>query len=248
MTTNNKSDTKISSVQVLFTAISTTLHPTDPVNTPYQQKQYTLLTEQFYVSIPKHAKNHQDIFRFHVPSNIVPTFTNKLGKYIDISYEVIIQIDGTSTTTVSHSNGNGSSGGGSWFGNHNTHISNTISLPIIIATVPPYYPIGITVHDNVESELPAFIPNVESPLPSPVVYPADRAYSVSPACSFQMSSGDDLEDDGFSLNNNTTTNLQDATGHLMVPDAASRRKSSASSSSDMSLDAVPLTTTTVSHS
>lgn len=238
MTTNNKSDTKISSVQVLFTAISTTLHPTDPVNTPYQQKQHSLLTETFFVSIPKQAKNHQDIFRFHVPSNIVPTFTNKLGKYIDISYEVIIQIDGT-TFSASHQNGNGNNHSGSWFGNGNTHISNTISLPIIIATVPPYYPISITVHDNVESELPSFIPNVESPLPSPVTYPADRAYSVSPSCSFQMNSGDDLEEDGFSLNNN---NLQDASGHLMVPDPTRRK----SSSSDMSLDAVPLTT--VSHS
>lgn len=209
MTTNNKSDTKISSVQVLFVAIATTLPPTDSINTPYHHKQHTLLSETFFVSIPKQAKNHQDIFRFDVPSNIVPTFTNKLGRYIDMSYEVHIVMG------ASASNGN-------WFSGY---VSNTISLPVIIATVPPAYPIGIIVHENTDSELPTFIPNVESPLPSPVNYPADRAYSVSPSHSFQMR--DDLEDDDFSLNHQ-----QDASGHLMVPDTTNRRKSNSTDISD----------------
>jgi hypothetical protein len=208
MTTNNKSDTKISSVQVSLSAVATTLPPTDSVNTPYIHKEHTLLTESFFVSIPKQAQNHQDIFQFTIPSHIVPTFTNKLGKYIDIAYEVMIMM--------------GAASNGSWFSGH---VSNTISLPITIATVPPAYPIAINVHENVDAELPCFIPNIESPLPSPVHYPADRAYSVSPSGSFQMR--DDLDDDDFSLNR------QDASGHLMVPDNIRR----ASTGSDITLAA-----------
>jgi hypothetical protein len=210
MTTNNKSDTKISSVQVSLTAIATTLPPTDST---YYHKQHTLLTEAFFISIPKQARDHQEIIKFHIPSNLVPTFTNKLGKYIDISYEVMIMMGSTSS--------------GGWF--QQGVISNKISLPITIATVPPAYPIGISIHEAAGQELPTFIPNIESPLPSPIHYPADRAYSVSPSNSFQMTGGDDLlEDDDFSLNR------QDASGHLMVPDNTTRRKSSASSSSNMS--------------
>lgn len=224
MTTNNKSDTKISSIQVLLAAVATTLPPTDSVSAPYVHKQHTLLTESFYVSIPKQAQNHQDIFRFTIPSDIVPTFTNKLGKYIDIAYEVII--------IMSSSNSNSSS----WFG---TSVANEISLPITIATVPPAYPIGFTVHENIHAELPSFIPNIESPLPSPVHYPADRAYSVSPSHSFQIK--DDLDEDDFSLNR------QDATGHLMVPDSI-RRISSGSDMSDTTLAANSLSRIeTVSH-
>lgn len=208
MTTNNKSDTKISSVQVSFNAVATTLPSSDAVSTPYVHKEHTLLTESFFVTIPKQAHNHQDIFQFTIPNNVVPTFTNKLGKYIDIAYEVIIMM------------GAGTSQG--WFSGY---VSNTISLPITVATVPPAYPISLQVHDNVDAELPCFIPNIESPLPSPVHYPADRAYSVSPSGSFQMR--DDLEDDDFSLNR------QDASGHLMVPDPLHR----VSTGSDITLAA-----------
>lgn len=217
MTTNNKSDTKINSVQVSLIATATTLPPS---TNSHLHKQHTLLSESFFVSVPKQARDHQDIFRLHIPSNIVPTFTNTLGKYIDISYQVNIRVGGTSTC----------GGGGGWFTTGN-HVSNTISLPITIATVPPAYPIGISIQEQ-GNELPGFIPNVESPLPSPVNYPADsRAYSVSPSNSFEVrGGGDELEDDYFSLNNSTSMQ-QDASGHLMVPENASRRKSSSSASS-----------------
>lgn len=98
-------------------------------------------------------------------------------------------------------------------------MANTITLPILITTVPPDYPIHVTVHEN--NELPTFIPNIESPLPSPVNYPADRAYSVSPSNSFQIEDDSDMvEEDSFSLNETQ----QDASGHLMVPETT-RRKS-----------------------
>jgi hypothetical protein len=219
MTTNNNSDTKITGVQVSLVAMATTLAPT--ISAPdYVHKQHTLLSEYFYLSIPKQARDHHDILKFDIPSSIVPTFTNKLGKYIDIAYQVNIDIPNCTTTS---NTGSGIFGGA-------TDNANTISLPITIATVPPSYPIQVTVHESTD-ELPTFIPNIESPLPSPVNYPADRAYSVSPSNSFQMRDDFDLEVEDFMLNAHT----QDASGHLMVPDNnGARRKSSSTDVSDAS--------------
>lgn len=200
--TNNNSDTKISNVQISFNAITTTLAPTSAVE--YIHKQQTLLSETFFVSIPKHAKDHQDIFKLQLPSQLVPTFTNKLSKYIDIGYEITITIP----ITIHNTN--------SMFSTQQHLIANTITLPILITTVPPDYPIQVSINDS--NELPTFIPNIESPLPSPVNYPADRAYSVSPSNSFQEDT--DMVDDGFSLNE---TAQQDASGHLMVPTTQQRK-------------------------
>ncbi|KAI8076581.1 uncharacterized protein B0P05DRAFT_545003 [Gilbertella persicaria] len=209
MMTKNKSDIKITQVQIQFNAIATTLAPTSAVE--YIHKQQTLLTETFYVSIAKHTTDHQDVFQFIIPSHLVPTFTNKMGRYIDIAYEVVLIVPLNPTST-------------GLFGTQS--ITNTISLPMIIATVPPAYPIDIQVHEPLQEELPFFIPNIESPMPSPVTYPADRAYSVSPSNSFQMMFNDDddvMIDDDFAL----SSHISDASGHLLVPDST-RRKSSSS--------------------
>lgn len=205
--TNNNSDTKISNVQISFNAIATTLAPTSAVE--YIHKQHTLISETFFVSIAKHAKGHQDIFKLQLPSQLVPTFTNKLGKYIDISYEITVTIPITMHNT------------NSIFSTQQHLIAHTITLPVLIATVPPDYPIEVSVVQE-SSELPTFIPNIESPLPSPVSYPADRAYSVSPSNSFQLKD-DSMEtiDDDFTL---IESSQHDASGHLMVPDNT-RRKS-----------------------
>ncbi|KAG1096032.1 hypothetical protein G6F42_018444 [Rhizopus arrhizus] len=234
MITNNNSDSKISSVQVQLQAVATTLNPNHSaatVENEYIHKQYNLLSESFYVSIAKQARDHQDIFKFHIPSHLVPTFTNKMGKYIDIAYRVEITLPNQS-----------SGGASSIFGSQQQLVANTITLPITIATVPPSYPIQIDIHESCNNdELPTFIPNIESPLPSPVHYPADRAYSVSPSNSFQMSTDMDIseEDADFVLNRNESQ--IDASGHLMVPDAAdARRKSSSSASSELSENASTL--------
>ncbi|KAI8887478.1 hypothetical protein K501DRAFT_242275 [Backusella circina FSU 941] len=223
MTTQNKSDIKITSVHLQMIAVVSTLAPNESSSesdiSPYQHKQYTLLSETFFVSVPKNAVDHQDIFRFNLPSDIAPTFTNKMGKYIDIAYEVTITIPITGVTT---------GGASSWFQSSNPNLANIISLPITVATVPHDYPVDIELHDS-DSELPAFIPNIDSPVPSPVQYPAESAYSVSPSGSFQMNNSDDLDSDHFDLNKPET--LQDASGYLMVPESG-RRKSSSSSSTD----------------
>jgi hypothetical protein len=222
MTTSNNSNTKITGVQVSLVALATTLAPT--VSSDYVHKQHTLLSEYFYVSIPKNARDHHDIFRFDIPSTIVPTFTNKLGKYMDIAYQVNIDIP----NLIPNNTGGIFGGGSGSMGN-----ASTISLPITIATVPPSYPIQVTVHESTD-ELPTFIPNIESPLPSPVHYPADRAYSVSPSNSFQMRDIDfDLEVEDFALNSHT----QDASGLLMVPDNTTRRRSSSEFSDASTLGA-----------
>lgn len=231
MITNNNSDSKISSVQVQLQAVATTLNPNHSAATlenEHIHKQYTILSESFYVSIAKQARDHQDIFKFQIPSNLVPTFTNKMGKYIDIAYRVEIALPSQSSA-------------GGIFNSQQQLVTNTIVLPITIATVPPSYPIQIEIHESTSNdELPTFIPNIESPLPSPVHYPADRAYSVSPSNSFQMSSDMDIseEDADFVLNRNESQ--IDASGHLMVPDAADGRRKSSSASSELSENASTL--------
>lgn len=230
MITNNNSDSKISSVQVELQAVATTLNPNHSAATPQNEhihKQYNILSEFFYVSIAKQARDHQDIFKFHIPPNLVPTFTNKLGKYIDIAYQVQITIPNQSSSGIFTSS------------QQQQLVANTITLSLTIATVPPSYPIQIAVHESTNNdELPTFIPNIESPLPSPVHYPADRAYSVSPSNSFQMTTDMEIseEDADFVLNRNESQ--IDASGHLMVPDsttaASTTRRKSASELSDNS--------------
>ncbi|KAI7902970.1 uncharacterized protein BX663DRAFT_561049 [Cokeromyces recurvatus] len=222
MTTNNKSGTKISSVQIAFVAILTTSSSSvndDHVEiVEYTHKRHTLLTESFYVSIPKYAQEHQDVFQFHLPIQLVPTFTNKLGKLIDIAYEVNLSI------IPYHQQG-----ASLLFRHHNTVVvtddttateSNTISLPIIIGTIPSTYPllahqdppVIMTVDDDVNDStlLPTFIPTIDSP--EAVVNDCYRDYSVSPSNSFQVASGlQDIEE----LTNHVQ---QDASGYLMVPD------------------------------
>ncbi|KAL0142095.1 hypothetical protein V8B55DRAFT_1494884 [Mucor lusitanicus] len=216
---------------VQLQAVATTLNPNHSAATlenEHIHKQYTILSESFYVSIAKQARDHQDIFKFQIPSNLVPTFTNKMGKYIDIAYRVEIALPSQSSA-------------GGIFNSQQQLVTNTIVLPITIATVPPSYPIQIEIHESTSNdELPTFIPNIESPLPSPVHYPADRAYSVSPSNSFQMSSDMDIseEDADFVLNRNESQ--IDASGHLMVPDAADGRRKSSSASSELSENASTL--------
>jgi hypothetical protein len=226
MTTQNKSDIKITNVHLQMVAVVSTMAPNEISSesgiSPYQHKQYTLVSETFFVSVAKNAVNHQDIFQFHLPSDIAPTFTNKMGKYIDIAYEVTISIPITGVTT---------GGSSSWFQSTSPNLANIISLPLTVATVPHDYPVDVELHDS-DSELPAFIPNIDSPVPSPVQYPAESAYSVSPSGSFQLNNtnNDDLDGDQFDLNKPET--LQDSSGYLMVPDAGRRKSSSSSSSTD----------------
>ncbi|KAI8375250.1 hypothetical protein EDC96DRAFT_605249 [Choanephora cucurbitarum] len=202
LTTKNRSDSKITQVQLQLNAVATTLVQTSTVH-----KHHSLVTETFYVSIQKQSEHH-DVFQFHIPSDLVPTFTNKLGRYIDIAYEIVLTIPLQLATEHS--------------------LTNTITLPVLIATVPPDYPVAIDLHEPLEDELPVFIPNIESPLPSPLTYPADKAYSVSPSHSFQMMMMDGEQediplDDDFSLNT-----ISDPSGHLMVPDLSVKRKTSVS--------------------
>ncbi|KAI8638077.1 hypothetical protein BD408DRAFT_352552 [Parasitella parasitica] len=208
-------------VQVQLLAVATTLNPSQSATAQNEHihKQYSILSESFYVSIAKQARDQQDILKFHIPSNLVPTFTNKMGKYIDIAYRVEITFPNQNSGLFSSQQ----------------HL-DTITLPITVATVPPSYPVQIAIHEaTLQDELPSFVPNIESPLPSPVHYPADRAYSVSPSNSFQMSNDHmDIseEDAAFVLNQNESQ--IDASGYLMVPGGPSVTARRESATSDMS--------------
>ncbi|KAG0185049.1 hypothetical protein DFQ28_010055 [Apophysomyces sp. BC1034] len=265
MTTNNQSDGKITCVQISFVSIATTLaHPSTDVSSTstapilsaqtLKHQRHTLHSETFYVSIKKHAKD-ESIFQFRIPPNCVPTTQNYVGKYLDISYEVIVSIPLAGVGSPESTPSTSSVWSSLLFTSAPSPV-NTISLPVIIATVPPSYPIPPELQftqsfNGVEPEKPSFIPNIESPLPSPSSpflgegsswgpgSPADsERLSMSPSNSFRLEDSDMGEVDATKMD----FSLQDATGHLMVPSLAenpnreSRRRSVSSNASDCAVE------------
>ncbi|KAF7731859.1 hypothetical protein EC973_007690 [Apophysomyces ossiformis] len=255
---DNQSEGKITSVQIsLVSTVSTLAQPNADgndtsmssilSNEAIRRQRHTLHSETFYVSVKKQSKD-QSIFQFRVPPNSVPTTQNYIGKYLEISYEVIVSVPLTGTGVSE------STPGGVWsslsFTSTPTAVS-TIALPIIIATVPPSYPVPhdlqiLRASNGAEPEKPSFIPNIESPLPSPSSpflgsgswgpgSPADsERLSMSPSNSFRLEEGDM----GESEISKADISCQDATGHLMVPSLTenssrdSRRRSVGSNASD----------------
>ncbi|KAI8987806.1 hypothetical protein BDF20DRAFT_910360 [Mycotypha africana] len=253
MINNMSRATKIKHVQISFVEIMSTLTPSlDQM----QHQRHTLFSDTFYLTFPSNSKDinegHHDIFKFDLPRYIVPTFTsNMVGRHLEIKYEVVITIPAlnqqsslhffTPNNTVSGSDQHGA-------GIAAAAAASLIKLPVKITTVPPEFPIGVTIATEEgtiaateaamstdEVELPTFIPNIESPVPSPVNYPTlDRPYSVSPSNSFRLNDDEvDMDEDDntlFSGRNGTInydSSIQDASGHLMVPEigSGSRRPS-----------------------
>ncbi|KAI8384672.1 uncharacterized protein BYT42DRAFT_563269 [Radiomyces spectabilis] len=260
LTVNNHSDCKINNVQIslVSTATSHSLSTTETnrSETPilginhYDSKRHTVYSENVFTSIPKYAKNHQSILQFRIPPHCIPTTHNYVGKYLDISYEVVLSmpIMGGSVGQVPGSSSVWSFPFGTQSSSMNAFV-NTIQLPMIIATVPMSYPLPPQLQIPVQVqgdaiEIPSFIPNIESPLPSPsnTSFNENQWHherpSVSPSSSINMSWEDDPMDDGEGYVTKFESQ-QDASGHLMVPtlgDGApySRRKSSSSSTSGLS--------------
>lgn len=171
----------------------------------YHHKQRQLFTESFYVSIPKHTRDITTICSFKVPTFCVPTTQCHFGKYIDITYEVVVIIP-TMGHSISHNLIDSST-------NNLLVNPKAIRLPLIITTIPyssslpPKLQIPFADENN--KEIPTFIKSNESPLPSP-----GGAWSPG-------SPIDDIEI--FEL-------PQSASGHLMVPPI--RRRSISIHSSD----------------
>lgn len=175
--THNLSSYNINQIQILLLSTATSLHspnssslhypdlPT-PSGPSYHHKQRQILTESFYVSIPKNTREIITVCPFKVPSFCVPTTQCHFGKYIDISYELVIIFPTMGHSAVNH---NLVDIGGS---TNNILINpQAIRLPLIVTTIPysstlpPKLQIPFADENN--TDVPTFIKSNESPLPSP---------------------------------------------------------------------------------
>ncbi|RCH77556.1 hypothetical protein CU098_002584, partial [Rhizopus stolonifer] len=160
--TQNRSSQSIHQVQVQLASTTTTLknNTTTPVissGPTYHHKRYELLNESHYVTIPKHSQgmSSTSICTLNIPKACVPTTqTEFANKYIDITYEIIVFIPAMGSSI-----------------NDTKHVAthpNSVRLPLVITTVPSSMPsLRIPFSSGQSDALPAFIPYVESPMPSP---------------------------------------------------------------------------------
>lgn len=208
LTTRNHSDSKISHVDVsLVCSITTSIGQEER-----RTRKQVLHTETFYVAIPKETDDHRSVFRFDIPDQCVPTTQIYAERYLDISYDIVISLGNNEVAM--------------WPFSGNTSLQrNTLSLPVILTTVPSNFPLPANLQLPLKTfseqpELPCFIPNTDSPLPSP--------------CSPYFSrSGSPIPDvDALSVED-INVPLQDSSGFLMVPPSP-RPDGSSRSSSDIS--------------
>ena len=202
-------------MHIILISTATSLHASNDMQHPdlptasgpsYHHKQRQILTESFYVSIPKYTNDVTTICPFKVPSHCVPTTQCHFGKYIDIKYEVVVIVPAMGNS-IHH---NLADGPGS-----TTFLTNpqAIRLPLVITTIP-YSSIlppklQIPFADQNNTEVPTFITTQESPLPSPNTF-------GQPSPDGAWSPGSPMDDvDMFLLPQSRAT--EDASGHLMVP-------------------------------
>jgi hypothetical protein len=245
--THNLSSHSITQVHIILLSTATSLDSSrkypkidilpgnSAANGPsYHHKQRQLLNESFYVSIPKNTRDITTICPFRVPSFCVPTTRCHFGKYIDISYEIVIIL-----------------------GDHHHFDKNTvithphaIRLPLMITTVPPSStgrppklqipfitaPTASATEENSNNdELPTFIKANESPLISPTSEGHSPGGIWSPGSPMVLTATTDDGDDDVIVDNAlppvVVTVTEDTSGHLMVPTQTSAGRRSASKSS-----------------
>lgn len=229
LTTNNRSGNKISHMDVSLVCKVTT---NDETGQPNNTKHHTLQTETFFVAIPRDAKEHQSVFCFNMPDDMIPsTKHQQAGRFLEVAYEVVVTLPISGSSHGSDTTASSTPSASLWpfFGNAQP-IINTVSLPVLVSTVPAGFPIPSQLSQPLctfdeQPEPPSFIPNIESPLPSPsmpmisspvgswagspTMLEFDR---LSPSTSISAASNDmqDIDLAGAVVQ-------QDASGHLMVP-------------------------------
>lgn len=245
LTVNNKSEHKITSMQVALVATSTTLYippsssssssSSTPVLNVKRTKTYMLCSENVYLSIAKQSTDNHVVSHFYIPANSPPSTYLSTSQPLEITYQIVISIPWESGSY--HSTWPFGSSSVSSLSASNNALTPVIKLPVTIATVPANYPVPshlpmpLPLYPVDSTELPYFIPNVESPAPSPTS-------PISPGGSFLSASPPPPPspiDDASTLHEDygRRSSNQDASGHLMVPGASScrepRRKLSTSS-------------------
>ena len=194
---------------LLLSTVTSLHHPPDlPVvssGPSYHHKQRSIVTESCYISIPKYADDRTIVCPLRIPSSCTPTTQSHFGKYIDITYEILVVVSGTSFYQPDLSD----------LSQLLIH-PYVIRLPLYISTMPtsshlpPKLQIPFMTEEN--AEMPKFIRPDESPLPSP-----SGSHSPNGSyCNWEPGSPVDFELDH--PNREWVPQLQeDATGHLMVP-------------------------------
>ncbi|ORZ02627.1 hypothetical protein BCR43DRAFT_481859 [Syncephalastrum racemosum] len=227
LTVDNRSDGKVKQIDLALAC--------SVASQGGKHRQQIITSDTFYVS--RHEQ--QSVLRIRLPDHCVPTFachpSVPSAQQLDLSYHLELGIPMTTHSVLERSNN-----GGGWSLFSTPQTNNTLSLPLIVSTVPH----GMSMHHTLPTELdlPVFCPTVESPMPSPTS-PSffSRAGSpVPPTSSSTASVSAAAELDRLSLSPSTeedpvvdtgvgagnvmgTTNSgaavmqQDASGHLMVP-------------------------------
>ncbi|OBZ83234.1 hypothetical protein A0J61_08719 [Choanephora cucurbitarum] len=197
---------------LLLSTVTSLHHPPEQADLPivssgpsYHHKQRSIVTESCYISIPKYADDRTIVCPLRIPSSCTPTTQSHFGKYIDITYEILVVVSGTSFYQPDLSD----------LSQLLIH-PYVIRLPLYISTMPtsshlpPKLQIPFMTEEN--AEMPKFIRPDESPLPSP-----SGSHSPNGSyCNWEPGSPVDFELDH--PNREWVPQLQeDATGHLMVP-------------------------------
>ncbi|KAI9319405.1 hypothetical protein BX666DRAFT_1469595 [Dichotomocladium elegans] len=218
--TKNRSDYKITSVQLAFVA-------------KHQGKTHTLHSETVYVAIGKRSLSNDTACHFTIPAHCLPSSTLDV---FDLTYSVVITIPWGANTFTSSS---------AWkFALPSQPQSPCImELPLVIASVPPSYqiprhmPMPLPLFDVDYPILPSFIPSIESPpIPTPLVRTRDASsfgrgddLSVSPTDSID---GRTLCDGWMPLGSDYPNHHEAAASNFLAipgPDTARTRRASSSS-------------------
>ncbi|KAI9493316.1 hypothetical protein BDB00DRAFT_872420 [Zychaea mexicana] len=184
--TKNRSEHKISSFQVALVAMA-------GAAAAAADKTHTVHSETIYAPMGKYA-NNTSVCNFQIPSHCAPSLGN-------ITYQIVVTLPW---------------GASSWkFPSSLNNVS--ISIPITIATVPATYPVpphlqlplpSFLLQEN-GAALPSFIPNIESPDPSPMSPVSIDVHSPSPS----LSLNENTENDHQSLDGRTLCDGWPGGGH-----------------------------------
>lgn len=232
LTIHNRSEFKISAVHIALVAVASNLSvetlESRQSGSPIlpscgKSKTLTLYTETIFVSIPKNSTDNHTVCHFTIPPKCLPSTRLSVSKHLEINHQVLISIPW---------------GPVGWRLSSASAAMPTIALPVTIATVPatcrrvvPQLQLPLPAFHSESSQLPTFIPSVESPDPAPgsPISPKGSYYAASSSSSSPPSPISEFPED-------RRESYQDATGHLAVPGQPRRKMSTSSISSTSSTE------------
>lgn len=223
---HNKSEFKISTINIALVAVTSDLslgtlesyQSGSPILPNYgKSKTHTLHTETVSVSIPRNSTNYHTVCHFTIPPKCLPSTRLSASQHVQVDHRLLITIPWAQ---------------GGW--RLSSSSMPTIVLPVTVTTVPtttgrvapPQLELPLPTFQPDSSQLPSFIPSIESPdsVPGSPISPIGSYYAAS---SSPPSPVNELPEE-------RRGSYQDASGHLTVPTQQSQRKLSISSISSAS--------------